>query len=42
MMIWESALGANMETYCDNDSTMKQLWDCQRGGGGGGGVIFVK
>jgi hypothetical protein len=51
-MIWENALGANMEIYRDNDSALKQFRDCQGGGGGGGGgggqeeegeeVIFMK
>jgi hypothetical protein len=42
-----------VERYCDSDSALKQLRDCQGGGGGGGGgvgggeedreeVIFVK
>jgi hypothetical protein len=49
VMIWENALGANVEMYCDNDSALKQLKDCQRGGERGGQekeeegeVIFVK
>jgi len=33
VMIQENALGANMEMYCDNDSTLKQLRGCQGGGG---------
>jgi hypothetical protein len=36
VMIWENAFGANVVTYCDNDSTLQQLRDCQGGGGGGG------